>query len=195
MDEEDAYVNRKRNYPSSPNSWEWVRINREFLQNSTDYPAASSMEYFWKILEEEYNRGWDERIITRDEDEGLARSPIEAFLFFVDLGYSPPPEILNSVATCFQTYLAFKGDIDLESIFFGPPQKGIGNYAARKAREFDFTFFYFELSIERSRCKSNNKKPPSLIDFAEQYIKNNGLNVDPESFVRNARRQKNRKTK
>ena len=88
------------------------------------------------------------------------KSPLEIFLAYVNWGYYPAPEILASVAKCFNLYLQAKGDLSLEEVFYGKPKKRSGNFAARQVRYSSYREFHYSVIRERHMPNFN------LQDFA-----------------------------
>ena len=167
-------VNR---YNTNQNSKKW----RDQLQEGGDYPVLASLNESWAILEEKY------QVINRED---VASSPLGALDYYFDLGFYPPPEIILSILDCYQYYLAMRGKVTLEDVFFGKLERGVGNHSARKARikdlqSFDFMNFFEDLS------KTNQNK--SQYDLAEEYINKFNLDDEPESFLRKYRRYKKAK--
>lgn len=171
----------------SPNSWEWVRLERKRIL-SGDYPVLDALENLWAILDSHYNDGFDEPLITRNEDERISKNPLGAFLYYIDLGFIPPPEVLLSLFECFHRYYSLSGDVSLEEIFFGKPKSGVGNESARKARKSKMLQFQFELMMEEARSRNTGSKARSAVSVAEEFLAKYGQDDDPESFVRSYRR-------
>ena len=57
------------------------------------------------------------------------------FMDSISLGFYPPPEVLLAVYDNFNEYIEAEGKKDLETVFFGPPRKKLGNFAARHCAE------------------------------------------------------------
>jgi len=122
----------------------------------------------------------------------------------------PPIEVLVTIADAFDIYMAAGGALTLEDVFFGPAKKGVGNYAARKAKDDVYRNFHMYLSLEKLEAKHRKEMLKDLESIATEYIAYGenpigkkflniepdyiapdcGNNPDPESFLRGYRRWK-----
>ena len=100
------------------------------------------------------------------------KSPVEIFLAHVNWGNYPPPEILASVAKCFNLYLQAKGDLSLEEVFYGKPKQRAGNFAARQIRYSSYRELHYSAIRERDMPNFN------LQDFALKLM---NYRVDEEN--------------
>jgi hypothetical protein len=168
------------------NTWGYVREERGRIETH-NYPVLESLEETWGGISADYGS-----LITRDDDERTAETPLNAFLFLIDSGFYPPPEILLAVAQCFEHYQGCAGDVDLEDVFFGERKKGVGNYAARKSRDFLYRYLWFLETLECMPGKKDLPKKPlaELADGMFQHFKISEYDVD--SFLRSYRRWKKR---
>ena len=183
------------------NTWELVRYHRKQLLNSEGYPFLNSLENSWGLLEKEYNSNCvsGELIIYRDRDEKMADEPLGAFLYYVDMGVIPPPEILLTLMDSFNLYYEGKGELSLEECFFGKSPKGRGNKSKRTAQSEIYLRFY--MTVCGFNIGSKNKKTPkkSLDKIAEIFFfdKKYILGIydpdkDIDNFLRGYRRWKER---
>jgi len=163
------------------------------LQSGENFPVLNSLEESWQVL-----AGYYGDLVDRTEDEKLARSPLSAFTFYVELGFYPPPEIMLAVAGAFDNYFNSAGRLELEDAFFGERKKGVGNYAARKYRGNANKHFHFREVTERMRADHHGVRPISLEKLAEEFLADErtrdlfgiGEEPDVDSFLRNYRRWK-----
>ncbi len=123
-----------------------------------------------------------------DEQIESGTTPLIEFLDSVSNGLYPPPEIMRTIAACFEYYSNAKGKVSLEHIFFGRETVGGGNESARRAKESlmkGFTFQYQFLLQIRPHL--------SQIEIAKEFLDHRGADdTDPESFLRSWRRWKKR---
>ena len=154
-----------------------VRYWRERLSDSEDYPILNSLENTWDVISDYYGRD-----VKRTDIEKSSNNPLISLFYFIEVGLYPPPELLLALLDLYQEYLDGKGKISLEDVFFGPPKKGVGNYAAREHSFHLYNQFSIEFMIF-------NDKKLSQIEFAEDYIRRHEIDIDAESFLRNWRRR------
>lgn len=148
----------------------------EKLINSKGYPALSSLEEIWQLIDNESDIPF-----TREEIKDISGNPLGSISYIIEMGYYPPPELLLCLSECFNVYLSGGGSLELEEIFFGKPKKGLGNHAARFKK--DLSMLDFKLRLE---AKNNPDK--TQIQIAVDYISENNLEIDPESLLRTYRR-------
>jgi len=172
------------------NNWKNVQENKEQLDNCQDYPVLSGLEESWEVLDNFYDG-----IIERHEPEkqNVASNPLKSFLHHVNSGFYPPPEVLMTIANCFEHYMNAKGEAGLEDVFFGiDPKKGIGNYSAQVNRISQFKRFSMiesmeEFSVKRTKAKKRSQQE-LLNDLLLSDIRKDIL--DDDSFLRGYRRWK-----
>lgn len=75
---------------------------------------------------------------------------------------------------------------ELEDAFFGKPVKGIGNYAAKKAKFRDATMLHMMVQLETLTVDANKRR--SQIEIAEEYLDKKRSDEDPEHLLRKLRR-------
>lgn len=165
-------------YNSNENLEYW---QEKLLNESSNYPVLEELESSWVLLESDYNQG-KTKLIDRTKLD--SESPLNAFMYMVDMGFYPPPEVLLSLLDCFKYYFDAKGGLPLEHIFFGKPEKGIGNHSAQKARKEHLTFLHFSIAID-----TENKSQYQIAEYVIDHLK---LKDDPESLLRQYRRFKKR---
>lgn len=172
------------------NSWDSVRETREQLTKSEDYPFLDGLEQTWKIIQQDYGS-----IIKRDDDEGSAETPLNSFMYLVEMGFYPPPEVLLEIFNCFNLYYMAQGSLELEDVFFGKRKKGIGNHAAQKSQDWIYQHLWMNEQMESiPSIKPKAIKSISLI--ASEMLDHFKLDeLDLDSFLRGYRRWKSRKIK
>jgi len=119
--------------------WKQVADWHAFLTDdrANEYPVLNGMNYSWEVLEPLYQLN-GKKIIERGEElKSIARSPLSALFYFIDLGFYPPPELLLALLDCWEIYEAGgRGRISLEEAFLGRASPKAGNYAKRSAARF-----------------------------------------------------------
>lgn len=166
------------------NTLEDVVEVREILKASykhNEFPYYSEFEHSWNILRESSSHN----VIEREQVES---NPLNSFLYLIESGLYPPPELLIVVASCFRAHMISGGKTNLSEDFFG------------KDKQFDHCINVSKITKYMDfELKWVIDKKESLQDVAEQYLlecseKNNntfGENTDVESFLRGYRRWKN----
>ncbi len=159
------------------------------LLNPDEYPGLSSLEDSWQVLNELYSHGGEFDFgLRNDFDHGVNSSDtaLSSFMFCIDSGFYPPPEVLLALESCFKTYFLADGGLELEDVFFGERKKGVGNYAALKARNQLYVDFHFKVTF-------SHDTNTSLEELAESMISNHisDPDIDIDSFLRGYRRWKN----
>lgn len=152
------------------NLWQRVEHYREMLKDCDDYPTAAGLRDAWELLQTEQPDSIKELHASR-----LARNPIDAIMFCIDMGEYPAPELLLTMLECYGRYRNFEGT--LEEQFFGKPKQRAGNHAKRsqgKIAELRIRFMFSSLL----------RKGKTRMQAAEQIVSELGLNVDPESLLR-----------
>jgi hypothetical protein len=185
--------------PNEYNTWQAVRQNRRLLKNSENYPFLSGLELSWQTLEEEYNEEGRISRINRERDERVADTPLNAFLYYIEMGFYPPPEILLAIQKCFEIYMRGSGYIKLEEAFFGNSPKGKGIYAKRRSNGSIYEHFHFHVGLAKNENKNSGLGSKSLSEIAVDFFNETPLGVelsefiDHDSFLRGYRRWKSEK--
>jgi hypothetical protein len=155
-------------------SWEQVSYWRERLENADEYPVLSGLESCWSDIDSQ------SKFIERNEDDQIADNPFAAFFYYVDAGCYPPPEILLAMLEAFEVYCGVRGDISLEEVFFGPPVKRAGNYAAKHDSKMNKIKVHFKFLKLLHEGKSRTE--------AAEIISNElDGKPEPESILRSMR--------
>jgi hypothetical protein len=151
----------------------------KMIEESSNYPALEDLEETWKLLEHHYNNPM-EGLIDRSSME--QQTPLGAFRNMIEAGLYPPPEVLLALDDCFALYMALRGEVELEQIFFGNKKRGVGNYAARTYKDKAYKHLSIVLRINRFiEQKTQVEIAESVIDLFE-------LKDDVDSFLRGYRR-------
>ncbi len=153
------------------------------IKESSNYPVLEALEESWKLLEDYYNNPIEDAV---DRSRIIQTTPLSAFRYMIEAGIYPPPEVLLALDDCFNMYMAQKGEVELEQIFFGDKKRGVGNYAAKTYKERAYKHLQIELSIN-SACEHKIQ-----IEVAERVIELFKLTDDVDSFLRGYRRYINR---
>ena len=117
--------------------------------------------------------------------------PLGVFLYMVDMGFYPPPEILITVADCFQNYLDHNGCIELEEAFFPPTGKRVRNYAHQKAKGSLYLHFHMTAAMEKRKEEVQKISPKKNLEaIADEFLGKFGIQdaIDVDTFLRNYRR-------
>ncbi|MCW8108080.1 hypothetical protein OPS25_06180 [Alteromonas ponticola] len=192
------------------NDWNEVRLWREELKDHDDYPVKASLEHSWEVLSNQvYTFNYDHtlhNVLDRESDERLAATPLDAFNYYIDSGFYPPPEILLWLTDCFMEYFKSGGSKSLEHIFFGREKPSVGNEAARRSSDQLYMTFSGIVGLEKLGAKNKGGKSPSQSELAEEFL--NGRypfgdkefleklsGTDVETFLRNWRRWKKKADK
>ena len=153
--------------------------HEKMIKESSNYPALEGLEESWKLLDDYYNNPMEDVI---DRSSIVQTTPLSAFRYMIEAGFYPPPEVLLALDDCFEMYMAQRGKVELEQIFFGDKKRGVGNYAARTYKERAYKHLHVELSL-KIFCEQKNQ-----IEVAERVIELFKLTDDVDSFLRGYRR-------
>ena len=192
--------------PHYKNYWDEVRNWRVKLTDEgvSNYPVQESLETSWNILScSLYTvnyKGKPHQLLSREDDERTAGTPLDAFNFYIDSGFYPPPEILLWLYDCFSYYLGAKGKVSLEHIFFGRETPSVGNESARRAADEVYRLFSAMVMFEKMGAEKNNQTARTQLQLAEHFLAGNYTfaeiaipeklrGTDPETFLRNWRRK------
>jgi hypothetical protein len=178
------------------NDWDKVRkIRKELTREDVEnYPFYAGHEAQWQTLQS-FNSYKDEggnlkEFTDREDDEKTAGTPLRAFKHFIEMGFSPPPEILIWMVDAFDYYYSQRGNVALEDVFFGSTKSGVGNFSARSAKDTPYRILDMEISFNKIKHKKTQKQ--IALELLESY----GLAdfVDVENFLRSFRRWKKTKS-
>ena len=176
----------------TPNTVEYAskyRMATKAAYELDDYPVLSGLESTWKLIESDFPP------LGKDREDDNYESPVSRFMFNVDMGFYPPPEIMLSLLRCFELYYACGGHKSLDEIFFGKPhkKKSSGAFVKSQQEKYDiFSMFYATADSDFVTGADFTKK--SLVERAEIFISAKfpeGAEVDPETFLKGYRRWQN----
>ena len=160
--------------------WEIVENFREDLAQCEESSGRSHMEECWRLLESH------DAVFPRG-DVRVADNPLAALMYYIDMGFYPPPELLLGLFETWQAYKLCGGKVSLEDAFLGRPVRKAGNYASRSRARF--RNMYLRMNLEEKISNGMSKT-----QAAEQLSLESGIEAD--TIVRVAkpfRRSKKRK--
>lgn len=149
------------------------------IKESSNYPVLEGLEESWKLLEDYYNNPIEDVV---DRSRIVQTTPLRAFRYMIEAGLYPPPEVLLALDSCFEMYMAQRGKVELEQIFFGDKKRGVGNYAAQNYKDRAYNHLQVELLI------NNAFEQKIQIEVAERVMELFKLTDDVDSFLRGYRR-------
>ena len=76
------------------------------------FESYSEFEHSWNMLRENSSHN----IIEREQVES---NPLNSFLYLIESGLYPPPELLIVIASCFRAHMISGGKTNLSEDFFG----------------------------------------------------------------------------
>lgn len=138
--------------------------------------ALADLEHAWQSIDK---RSYFPSFLDRSGRFG--DTPIESVSAYVRAGLYPPPELLLAVGGSFESYVDARGEVGLEEAFFGRPKRRAGNYAAQKAASFD--------ELRWAMLVSSRDNGKTDLEAAEDIVRSERLEIDPESLLRRARRR------
>ena len=168
--EESLNLINDGNDPSSINSWQYVRRLRSLMTLEESNPTLEGLNYSWEWISSSLYKLENREVICRDDDEKTAKDPLSAFLYYVDSGFYPPPEILYTITQAFNLYFIAGGKLSLEDMFFGEETKWVGNEAARKRRDIGYEHFQVYFQFTRRGEFNGSRKKRSLEKVAEEFF-------------------------
>lgn len=124
--------------------------------------------------------------------------PFWAFMNSMMVGVYPPPEVLMSLAECFNLYINGEGSLDLEDVFFGDLVTGAGNLAKRLAKGGVYNQFHMDVQYRKLSPKYHGLPTTPLTELAGIFLqkefvikhykeKNKGQYKDTKDFLRGYR--------
>ena len=159
-------------------SYDLVDYIRDELEHSDDEGELNLLNA-WKIL--------SENDLTIPEELRCRHfwNPFGDLTNYVRMGQYPPPELLIAITEAFQAYMNSSGELTLEEVFFGPQKKRIGNFSQRTKKKSNLSK---ACTLLRYKLTQDENFDRSQIDVAEEVIKQEKLNIEPESLIRALRR-------
>ncbi|MEW4534777.1 hypothetical protein [Vibrio paracholerae] len=144
--------------------------------------AISSLNEAWEFLLDEFYTDFEHQLTSTTFGNDL----LGALTFCLEAGIYPPPQLLLSIAENYEIYMASKGELSLEEVFYGRPERSSGNYSSRSNKQSDVRFLDVELMFHESQFDHRPKR--SKIEIAEEHLIRQGSEKDPESLLRKLRR-------
>jgi hypothetical protein len=173
----------KARSPKTTPQWEHVRKARQRI--GTEYPIPDALEEAWETLSSLYAPirvgGKDYPVIDRETLEQTSDSPLSTLMFFTEMGFYPPPELLLGLLYSWREYLEGAGKKTLEEAFIGKPKRKGGNYSNQQTKAWTRMFLsteFFKL-IDEGLTQSA---------AAEKITDRYQLDIDPESLIRIAQK-------
>jgi len=178
----DAFI--KADADSDFNTPDKQQEFRKVLEQSENYPALNGLESAWQLLNTE---GDYEVLKLRNDDQS---TPLDQFLYCMEMGFYPPPEVLLAISRCFDYYNMRAGKVELEDAFFPESRKrGVGNHAAQSSKDEFYQLFHSHLQLEKAGSKNTGRKARNRTEVAEEYLSRINQSApletpDPESFLK-----------
>jgi hypothetical protein len=158
--------------------WGAVRRNRELLTapDLDNYPVRAEFENAWRLLEHEY------MAIDRNDLENTAAEPFAAIMYFLDLGFYPPPELMLWLLDAWDEFL-YRGKT-MEEAFLGPAKQKAGGYSARNQRKLALMRHAFEFARLVGEDKSKKRISEKKYNAAQKIVDKYQLNITPANLIR-----------
>ncbi|EIA0834878.1 hypothetical protein ACN5YO_001941 [Vibrio parahaemolyticus] len=153
----------------------------EYKNLDLDDETVKELEDMWDEQRASFFSWW-----KSTDSSPIAEHPLAALAYCLEAGVYPPPSVLLQIADTYKGYVHKQGEIGLEEAYFGKPIKGMGNYAARKAKSFDVMMLNTAIQLET--LTTDEKKRRSQVEIAEEYLDRKGSEEDPEHLLRKLRR-------
>lgn len=172
----------------TPNTIEYASKYRKATKAAYELDSLSELvglEATWKLIEHE------NPMLGENREKDDFDSPLDSFMYNVDMGFYPPPEIMLSILRCFDLYFAYGGHKSLDEIFFGEPHKKKSSAAFSKAQWLKYKSFHIFYASGHEALDQGSLKGKSLVDKAEIFLScytTKGSEVDPETFLKGYRR-------
>ena len=148
---------------------EFEPVKARVESNFATHSETESLEWLEKQHLSLYDKKTEwPRALALNLPNTYAKSPAELFTRQVLSGSYPSPEVMLSVAKCFDLYLRAEGHLSLEEVFFGKPTKKAGTRARQAYADEELTVFHDSVSRERPF----EPKAFNLRAFAERWLFN-----------------------
>lgn len=188
MDElRDAVKVQSQKLGDRPNSIEYQKLYRSICKAAyelDDFPMLSGLESIWKGIQAELD------FLKKDRESDAYKSPLSYFMYMVDGGFYPPPEVMLSLLRGFENYFDAGGDKSLDECFFGRKHKKKSSPAFYKAMDLKYAVFHGLFANPKARVRITPK--PSIEESAEDFLTSifglKNSEIDPDTFVRGYRR-------
>jgi len=186
--------------PDPAVSWQWdaVEFWRRVLEENAKKPLPDAADAHWSehdtrdgsetqnLALAKLAKAWtlfenDLPPRLRSPGPNVGKFPLVALFTYLDRGNAPPLQLLLGLMESFDHYLDAKGTLTLEEAFFGKPRRNAGNFAARSAASQRPLMWAMEIAVRAADGATD-------IEAAEGLVKDRGLEIDPESVLRSARK-------
>lgn len=144
--------------------------------------TIEELEEMWEEQRSSFFSWWS----NSEESAPIAEHPLAALAYCLEAGVYPPPYVLLQIAETYKDYIHRQGEASLEDAFFGKPVKGMGNYAARKAKNRDVSMLHMMVQMEELTIDASKRR--TKIEIAEEYLDKKRSDEDPEHLLRKLRR-------
>ncbi|EGQ8037713.1 hypothetical protein [Vibrio parahaemolyticus] len=144
--------------------------------------ATRSLNAAWEFLCDEFYTDLEGRLEPTNFDNNL----LGALTFCLEAGIYPPPKLLLLIAGKYEIYMASKGELSLEEVFYGRPERSTGNYSSRSHKEAGVRLLDMELTFNELQIVQSSRR--SQVEVAEEHLNRQGSEQDPESLLRKLRR-------
>ena len=195
------------------NSWKYFdEIAKHHEENKDELIGHISLEEMWQTLVKDntfYEFGDEPFNLLKKrlhKERGLL-TPLDVFQDYLSDGFYPPPEYLLWFSKIFQDYYWPDNDLDLEELMFGRKTPAVGTENKRYWRENIYKSFVsymdskrFWKAVDEIGRKHNNQPPiqnskEKQIQMAKDFINDQQLDIDLDSFLRGFRRYRKKKDK
>lgn len=151
---------------SNTNEYLMRSLKEHIEELSKDSPTIDAFEEVYRY------QCPDQSFDIRDMYKDKEYTPLEVFMYCVESGFYPPPEVMFSLLNAFQYYFSSEGEVELEEAFFGPKTKRLGNYSAKKAKDEKYRSFHFFVNLEKLADRHANRRVRSLSQLYHDYFTN-----------------------
>lgn len=148
---------------------------------ASEFPVLDGLGCTWKLVESEQTFNGEPCIERGADMERVARSPLAALFYMVDMGFYPPPELLLTLLDCWDSYMGSGGRMSLDEAFLGRPVQKSGNYAKQSSARFA----RFMRRMEYQKLIGAGKSPTEAAEAVSELI---GGRIEPESILREMRK-------
>jgi hypothetical protein len=160
---------------------QWQQMERwhRFLQTKRNEPDSTlaSLINAWEFMDAEFNPNNEWNIERGAEIRRTNGAPLGALAHFLELGLYPPPELLLTLADCWNCYMENAGHITLEEAFLGKPRKSAGNYAKQRKSRFSRV----RIKLDFVNLLSEGKSGTEAAEIISQRL---GGKPDADSLLR-----------
>jgi len=138
------------------NTLEQIDLWTEKVEHDDSLDLAAMMGSWEKIKAKQSSHKYEKNF-----------TPLDSFLSAIQQGEFPSPQVLHSVAECFNHYYEAEGDLELEEVFFSKPVKGVGNMSARDVRDSAYKLFHIHVIHVREMESEPNELQVEINEVKE----------------------------